>query len=90
MGEGGWVVVQQVALLGTWVLQTQLEEKLLAQATTCQNNQSKPIFFQEELRTFVFHDTLHFQSFSNTFGNCLLIANEAQGSVSSIVLVSAS
>lgn len=89
-GEGGWVVAQQVALSGTWVLQTQSEEKLLAQPTTCQNSRSKPIFFQEEPRTLVFHDTLHFQSFSNTFDNCLLIAYEAQGSVSSIVLVSAS
>lgn len=58
-----------------------------SQPKTCQNSQSKSIFFQAELRTLVFHDTLHFQSFSNTFDNCLLIAYEGQGSVSSIMLV---
>lgn len=58
-----------------------------SQPKSCQNSQSKSIFVQEEPRTLVYHDTLHFQSFSDTFDNCLLIAYEVQGSVSSIMLV---
>lgn len=71
-------------------MQTQWEERWLETEVTAQELPEQPAqvhLCPEEPRTLVYHDTLHFQSFSDTFDNCLLIAYEVQGSVSSILLV---